>query len=171
MEDIRDQLELRIEGECECGFTAPQHLTSGEFQCLSQRDEVTYRASLRGTNTTSSAEIVADLERWVVSGRATVVIQGLRFSLDGSCRPVGIEAFDDPECEEGPVVTPTNTMIIEPSGEQSSDGGSDITTGFIGGIAAVTVALVVVTAVSVTVIAVLVLRYKRSGHLDLNQTE
>lgn len=155
---------------CECGFTAPQHLTSGEFQCLSQRDEVTYRASLRGTNTTSSAVIVADLERWVVSGQATIVIQGLRFSLDRSCRPVGIEAFDDPECEEGPVETPTNTMIIEPIGEQSSDGGSDIT-GFIGGIAAVIVALVVVTAVSVTVIAVLVLRYKQSGRLDLNQTE
>ncbi len=173
---------MKIEEFCSCGFTASQLLASAEFlQCLSEPDEITYRARLSGTASYTSAGIVADIEEWVSSGEATIVVQALRLSLDSSCQPVGIDSFEDPECEADlpvPVQTPgpatevpvTEIPIANATGTGPLDSGSDSSAGvtLIGGIAMVVVVLIVAITVAVIVIIVLVLltRRRRSNHLD-----
>ncbi len=148
--DIMESLQAAIEELCHCGFTM-QHLMAGEFRCLSQLEEVTYRARLSGTTSTSSSDIIALIEEWVVSGEANVLVLSVRMSLDSTCRPVAIESFAVQECGE--------------DDNQPSSDGSDNTVAVVGGV----VAVVVVLAVVALVIAVLVLRRRRHGELSIQK--
>ncbi len=122
LQDIQERLPDKIEELCDCGFTS-QHITSGEFQCLSQPEDVTYRAGLSGTTSKSSSEIFARIEEWVTSGGASLVVQGVRMSLDSSCRPVTIESFVAQECaeEETPATeeTPPTTEETPPTTKET----------------------------------------------------
>ncbi len=126
---------------------------AGEFQCLSQFEEVTYRARLSGTTSTSSSDIIALIEEWVVSGDASVLVLLVRMSLDNTCRPVAIESFDAHECGGGDP---------PPATDESGN-----TAAIVGGVVAVVVVLIIAIAVVVLVIAVLVLRRRRYGELLL----
>ncbi len=134
LEDIHDELRNQISSLCSCEFT-PQHITTGELQCFTSSNEVTYRTRLSGTTSVTSSEILGYLEEWVMSGTASILVQGFRLNLDSSCVPVAIDSLADPECEtEGP---------------QSDASGSDNTSAIVGGVIAgvviITVALIIVT--------------------------
>ncbi len=169
LQDIPERLSAEIEQLCGCGFTSG-HITLGEFQCLSQPDEVTYRARLSGTTSRSSADIVADIEEWIASGEATLNVQGVRRSLDSTCLPVAVEKFDSQECR---VVEPSTTdeppppsPAVEPSPtDEGSDTGtadtqSDNTAAVVGGVVAVVVVLIV--AITILLIVMLFLRRRRA---------
>ncbi len=169
LQDIPERLSAEIEQLCGCGFTSG-HITLGEFQCLSQPEEVTYRARLSGTTSRSSADIIADIEEWIASGEATLNVQGVRRSLDSTCLPVAVEKFNSQECgvvepsatDEPPPPSPT----VEPSPtDEGSDTGtadtqSDNTAAIVGGVVAVV--LIIAITVIVLVVAVLVLRRRRA---------
>ncbi len=150
--DIMKSLQAAIEEVCHCGFTM-QHLMAGEFRCLSQLEEVTYRARLSGTTSTSSSDIVALIEEWVVSGEASVLVLSVRMSLDSTCWPVAIESFAAQECGE--------------EDNQPASDGSDNTVAVVGGVVAVVVVLIV--AITVLVIAILVLRRRRHAELSIQK--
>ncbi len=150
--DVMESLHESIEELCHCGFTL-LHLMAGEFRCLSHLEEVTYRARLSGTTSTSSSDIIALIEEWVVSGDASVLVLLVRMSLDSTCRPVAIEWFDAHECGEGD----------PPPASDKSDNSAAV----VGGVVAVVVVLIIAIAVVALVIAVLVLRRRRHGELSL----
>ncbi len=131
-----------------------QHLMAGEFRCLSQLEEVTYRARLSGTTSTSSSDIIALIEEWVVSGEASVLVLSVRMSLDSTCRPVAIESFAAQECGE--------------EDNQPASDGSDNTVAVVGGVVAVVVVALIV-AITVLVIAILVLRRRRHAELSIQK--
>ncbi len=144
-QDVLVELSAEIEQLCGCGFTS-EHITLGEFQCLSQPDEVTYRARLSGTTGGSSADIVADIEEWIASGEASLKIQGVRRPMDSTCLPVAVEDFKSQECglDTG-----------------STDTQSDNTAAIVGGVVAA-VAAVLTIAITVLVITILFVRRRRA---------
>ncbi len=174
LQDILERLSAEIEQLCACGFTSG-HITLGEFQCLSQPDEVTYRARLSGTTSRSSADIVANIEEWIASGEATLNVQGVRRSLDITCLPVAVEKIDSQECgvvepsatDEPPPPSPT----VEPSPtDEGSDTGtadtqSDNTAAVVGGVVAVVAICITIT---VLVVAVLLLR-RRQAEMSIHR--
>lgn len=82
---------------CEnCGLTA-NHVTNGAFQCFGQgAHEVTFRAHLYATPTSTPQELVNYIINWVRRG-VSIVINGLLLTIDSSCDVV-IESFSVPEC-------------------------------------------------------------------------
>ncbi len=162
LQDILDELPQEIEKLCTCGFTS-QQLTEGEFQCLSQPDEVTYRARLSGTTSRSNADIVADIEEWIASGEANIKVQGVRRSLDSTCLPVAVETFDAQECGMGEIEGQTN--ITSPSIDETLDTQSDnsvVAVTAVSGVVAVLVVLIIAVTLSVLFTVVLVLRHRRA---------
>ncbi len=145
LQDVLVGLSAEIEQLCGCGFTSG-HITLGEFECLSQPDEVTYRARLSGTTSGSSADIIADIEEWIASGEATLNVQGVRRSMDSTCLPVAVEEFDSQECglDTG-----------------STDTQSDNIAAIVGGVVAA-VAAVLTVAITVLVITILFVRRRRA---------
>lgn len=84
---------------CEnCGLTA-NHITDGAFQCFRQgAHEVTFRAHLYATPTSTPQELVNYIINWVRHG-VSVVINGLLLTIDRSCDVI-IESFSVPECTQ-----------------------------------------------------------------------
>ncbi len=161
MESILEELPQEIEKLCGCGFTA-QQLIQGEFQCLSRTEEVTYRAKLSGTVNASNSDIIADIEEWVISGQASLRVQGVRRLLDRTCLPVAVESFSAQECGGG------GTPTTETTG--TSDTHSNNTAAVVGGVVVVVV-LIIAIAMVVPVIAVLVLKRRRRAQLSIQKHE
>ncbi len=144
IDDIQDELQNQINSLCTCGFT-PQHITTGELQCFTSSDEVTYRTRLSGTTSVNSSEILGYLEEWVTSGTASILVLGFRLNLDSSCLPVAIDSLADPEC----------------IGTGESDESSDNTIATLGAVGG-GIALVLTAAVLlIIVIACLLMRRRR----------
>ncbi len=147
LDDIRAEVCRQVSTLCQCEF-AVQHISSGEFRCFTDSEEVTYRAEIYGTTSTTSSEVLVYLEEWIHSREATIVVESVRLELDSSCLPVGIGSLTDPECGSG--------------GSEPDDNGSDSTTlpALIGGV--VTVVVLATTAV-VIAIACLLARNRRQS--------
>ena len=84
---------------CEnCGLSA-NHIADGAFQCFRQgAHEVTFRAHLYATPTSTPQELVNYIINWVRRG-VSIVINGLLLTIDGSCDVI-IESFSVPECTQ-----------------------------------------------------------------------
>ena len=82
---------------CEnCGLSR-NHIADGAFQCFSQgAHEVTFRAHLYATFTSSPQELIYYIINWVRSG-VSIPINGLLLTVDRSC-DVAIESFSELEC-------------------------------------------------------------------------
>lgn len=93
LEGVRQEVIMR----CGCGLT-PQDITLGEFQCLSNPQEVTYRAKIRGTTAVDSSELVSSIEQWITIGTPALHVQGEILEIDSSCLPVTISSSTDTEC-------------------------------------------------------------------------
>ncbi len=153
--EIHDELLAQVNQLCGCGLT-PQHITAGELQCFSSSTEVTYRATISGTTTASSSDILAYLDKWIRSGAASVLVQGFRFLLDSSCLPVAIGSFTDPECgSEG-----------TPSDAEGSDSTAAIIGGVVAGVVVVTCALTLII-----VIGCVAVRSRRRATFSLRKGE
>ena len=96
LSDVHDEVQREIDNHCQCGYTG-QHLSDGEFQCLGNSDEATYRARLNGTADANSSELIITIEEWI-SGDVSIVVGGVRLTVDSECFPVEIASFVDPEC-------------------------------------------------------------------------
>ncbi len=169
LQDIQERLLDKIEELCDCGFTSQHYITSGEFQCLSQPEEVTYRARLSGTASASSSDIIDAIKEWVTSGQASLVVQGVRRSLDSTCQPITVESFDDRECDnEGIPPTETPTAADETVGTGSPDVQSDNTIAIVGATVGGVISVAVVIAITVLVIAILVLLLLKRRHAELS---
>ncbi len=153
--DIREYLQEKIDKLCDCGFTI-QHITSGEFQCL---NETMYRARVRSTSDTNSSQIMAYIQEWVVSGEASLQIQGKTFSVE--CQSVQIGSFDDPVCEH-------EAVSEEPT---SSDTSPDDTVVIITGVAAVGVLIAILTVLIVIVIVAARFLKRRQSQVYLQRKE
>ena len=163
LSDVHDEVLLEIDNRCQCGLTG-QHLSVGEFQCLGNSNEATYRARLNGTADANSSELIMIIEEWI-SGAASIVVGGVRFAVDGECFPVEIASFVDPECmttvqptvrtihtsSENVVPQPTMGAMPDTSSDSgSSDNAGGIAGGIVGGV-------VLVIAITVIVIVGLLL--------------
>jgi len=153
---------VEIEKLCQCGFTS-EDLTEGEFQCLSDPEEVTYRARLSSTTRASSSDIIADIEEWVTSGEASLVVQGVRRPLDSTCHPIAVESFSAQDC--GPTTDEPPPTTDEATGTGSSDTQSDNTAAIVGGVVAV------ILGVTIAITVVVVLRWRRGGLSIQKQTQ
>ena len=132
LSNVHDEVQREIEGRCQCGFTG-QHLSVGEFQCLGNPNEATYRARLNGTADANSSELIMIIEQWI-SGDVSILVGGVRFSIDSTCF-VEIASFEDPEC-----------MVDMSSDSGGSDNAGGIAGGIVGGllgIVAITVIVIV----------------------------
>ena len=79
-----------------CGLTA-NHIADGGFQCFTQgAHEVTFRAHLYSTPTSTPQELITHVTHWVKNG-ASIAISGLLLTVDRRCDIV-IESFSEPEC-------------------------------------------------------------------------
>ncbi len=140
LEDIHDELQKQISALCACEFT-PQHITTGELQCFTSSDEVTYRTRLSGTASVTSSEILSYLEEWITSGNASILVQGFRLNLDSSCLPVAIEALSDPECG------------IQESSQTDKTGSDNTTLIFVGTAGTLVLVLVILSLVIIFLLA------------------
>ena len=91
--------------QCEdCGLTM-NHITNGAFQCFIQDShEVTFRARLHASPTTSSTQLINYIIHWIETG-ASVALSGILLSVDRGCDIV-IESFSEPECNGRQLTTP-----------------------------------------------------------------
>ena len=130
-----------IEGICpQCWLT----IDGGGFQCLGpSEDYATFRATLSGT--VNSFQLISYVEEWVETS-PTVLVQGLRLTVDKSC-PVQITSLQDPGCQFSEEST-------------QSSGGTDNVAAVVGGVVAITT--VVVITGTIVIIVVLVLKNRRA---------
>ena len=160
-------MQLEIETLCQCGFTI-QHLSDSEFQCLTDLSEVTFRARLHSTAQTTSSELIRYIEQWIAGG-GSVLVERVRHFTDGTCQPVEISSFSDPECgtttespttdaTESPTESPTSDDTESPTQAVQSDNSAAI----IGGVV-VAVVLIIAVAITVIVIVILVLKNRRAS--------
>ena len=92
----------------ECGLTT-NHIADGAFQCFTQNaHEVTFRAHLYATSTSTPRELIDYITHWVESG-ASITISGLLLSVDGRCN-VEIESFSESECSHDQTTQPATTI-------------------------------------------------------------
>lgn len=138
--EVRKFLQEELNGICGCGLTA-EHITSGEFQCLSNANKVTYRARLSGTPEASASVIISLAEEWIALGEANSVnIDGQTLSVDSTCQQVQISSYDDPVCS-----------TTEP---KSSNEGGDNSTVIFSAVAAFALLIGILTVVVITVVVV-----------------
>ena len=140
LSNVHDEVQREIDNRCRCGFTG-QHLSDGEFQCLGNSDEATYRARLNGTADANSSELIMTIEEWIL-GDASIVVGGVRLSIDSTCFPVEIASFVDPEC----MTTAQPTMGAMPD-TSSDSGGSDNAGAIAGGIVGGLLGIVAITVI------------------------
>lgn len=95
--DILEGVRQEVNMWCGCGLTQ-QDITLGEFQCLSNPQEVTYRAKIRETTAVDSSEIVSSIEQWITIGTPALHVQGETLEIDSSCLAVTISSSTDTEC-------------------------------------------------------------------------
>ena len=146
--DFTAILQGQVEQCCRCGFTS-DHITEGAFQCLGDPDHVTFRARIRGTETTFSLELITIIEEWIEDPATAVIIKGLGLTLDQNC-PIVIGSVNDPGC--GSESETTN----------GGSSGSDNTGAIIGGVVAAIALIVLAVIVIVIVIAVLYFKSRRA---------
>ena len=80
------------------------HITDGAFQCFTQDShEVTFRARLHATPTTTPMQLINYVIHWIEEG-ASVALSGILLSVDEGCDVV-IESFSKPECSGQPLTT------------------------------------------------------------------
>ena len=125
-----------------CGFSEGS-IDEGGFQCLGPDEEyVTFRATLSGT--VNSFQLISYVVEWVQSS-PTVLVQGLRLTVDKSC-PVDITSLQDPGCQFSEESTQSN-------------GGNDNVAAVVGGIVVITTVIIASTTI---IIVVLVLKNRRA---------
>ena len=132
-----------IQDLCLCGFVWDR-ITDEVFQCFDASPQaVTYRAVLHGTASTTSSQLISQIEQWTTEG-AGITIQQVLMRVDGSCR-VSLSTLIDDECQ--PKNKPDTTTVSINSG------------GIIGGAVAM-VMILVVTVVLMVVAALCVKKHR-----------
>ena len=81
---------------CQCELTAEQ-IRDTTLMCSSDSNAVTFRASLIGSETITSAAILDNTAVWVMDPSSSITVQGRRLSLNPNC-DVHISSFDDDSC-------------------------------------------------------------------------
>lgn len=80
---------------CHCTINAG-YISEGELSCPDKLSDVIFRAAITGTPDASSGQLIGFIKQ-LVSGRAGIVVQGIRLYIDPNCT-VEIESFADPLC-------------------------------------------------------------------------
>ena len=155
---------------CEpCGLTT-NHITNGAFQCFTQgAHEVTFRAHLYSTPTSTPEEIVEHIAHWVIRG-ATLVIDGVLLTVDSHCDIV-IDSFSEAECtrRQGhqtsgpPAMFQSTTADITTGLATAADHGNTYLSPvvIIVGTVVVVAMLIIVVMLTVIIMACLCARYHR----------
>ena len=124
------------------------------FRCFADSPQaVYYRASLHGTGSTNSSELIVILKQWIAEG-AAIVIQRILLSVDDSCDVVISSLFTDVQCPQKATTEPTQ---IE---SQSSP-----PVAIIGGSAA-TVVVVIVLVITMLIIITVVFKKKHKNNIN-----
>ena len=115
---------------CEdCSLTA-NHITQGAFQCFVQNShEVTFRARLHDTPTTTTTELINHIISWIETG-ASIAINGILLSVDQECDAV-LGTFSEPECHNGQQITTQSadaTAMTTPPAQSATTDTSQSTT-------------------------------------------
>jgi len=101
---------------CHCTINAG-YISEGELSCPDKLSDVIFRAAITGTPDASSGQLIGFLKQ-LVSGRAGIVVQGIRLYFDPNCT-VEIESFADPLCATEAINSPS-------VGTAGGQGGNDI---------------------------------------------
>lgn len=122
---------------CHCAINAG-HISEGELSCPDELSDVIFRATITGTPDASSGKLIGFIKRLVSGGPGSIVVQGIRLSIDPNCT-VEIESFADPLC----TTEATNFPSVGTSGEQGADNNTIATT--VGAIVGVLIVIILVT--------------------------
>lgn len=111
------------------------------FRCFPASPQaVTYRATIHGTSSTNSSQLISYIEQWTATG-ANIIIQRILLEVDGSCT-VAVVSLTDEECQ------PRNTNLAKLSNNRGSSIGS-----IIGGVIVVMIVLIILTVVIILAIS------------------
>ena len=143
---------VNVEERCQCGFTQDQ-IASSAFKCFPASPQaVTYRAVLHGTASTTSSQLISQIEQWI-SGGVTISVQNVLLNVDTNCVIVIVSNHDD-ECG----MMDDNTVMTE----------SSAIGGIVGGMVAVVLILIVIIVIAV--VAALFLRMRKKRQVSRSQT-
>ena len=71
-----------IQAHCQCGFSRDR-ITNETFHCTSQG--VIYSATIRGTATSTSTQLISYIERWIAEATVAVTLYQAHLRVDGRC--------------------------------------------------------------------------------------
>ena len=74
-----------IQARCQCDFSRDR-ITNETYHCTSQR--VIYSATIHGTATSTSSQIISYIERWIAEETVAVTLHQAHLRVGGSCTMV-----------------------------------------------------------------------------------
>ena len=95
---------------CQCELAAEQILDA-MLNCSSDRNAVTFRASLVGSQAITSTAFLDIIQQWVMDPSSSVTIQGRRLTLNPDC-DVHLSSFTDESCAVSTPGHATNVAVI-----------------------------------------------------------
>ena len=130
LEDVTAVVLENIQSFCHCGFLNDR-ITGRGFHCLSASPQaVTYRATIHGTASTDSSQLISHIEQWTDGGTNIIVQQAvLRARVNESCTDV----TTTPEDEECPLSNPTSPTASKSNNYFAFIGGA-LVIGIIAGV-------------------------------------
>ena len=100
---ITEQIVSELKEDCNCAISK-EYILDGELSCSGETTDVVFRAQIFSTPNTDCIILITGLQKWIESGLATVVVQGISLQTDPMC-PLSPE--DETVCP-GVVPSPTD---------------------------------------------------------------
>lgn len=151
LESIKAAVLESTQELCQCGFISDR-LTNEVFQCFPASPEaVTYRATLHGTTSANSTQLISHIEQWTAEEAAAITIQQVLLRVDGSCT-VAVSSLVDDECQK------RNTR------SDSEPASSNVI--IISGVALATVIIVVIVVIIVSTVAICIKKSKQKENQE-----
>ena len=95
---IKEAVVKAVRERCGCDFPATD-IMDGVFSCSNATIEVTYKATIRGRDETTTAGILrSQIQQWALTS-PVIKFEKLLLLVDSTC-PVVIQSLDDPECPD-----------------------------------------------------------------------
>ena len=163
-----------IQEHCQCSFVRDR-ITDEAFHCIPASPQaVIYRATLHGTASATSSELISRIEQWT-STRAGITVDQTQLNVDWSCFVVaspsdlsaeGCSSMRETTTSLSYYVTtatisesPTSSIKVE---TQSVGPSGDYTVAFIG--AGTVVVVVIVISIAVVLVTALILKINHHTH-------
>jgi len=95
--DIEDAITARLSSQCSCSLD-PALLLNGRFAGCTLPGQVTYRATIQGTSSLSSRELISLIQKWV-NEDPVITVASVEMRVNLACP---VDSIDDPQCSSAP---------------------------------------------------------------------